>query len=127
LRCFALDRGYTFSFGALVEAPGDGMSDFTRVMSVADLPPGQGREASVEGKPVALFNVDGQFYAISNTCLHRGGPLGQGFVEGDTVMCPWHAWTFNVRTGENVVNGEMKVARYEVKVEDGEVLVRVSE
>lgn len=103
------------------------MSDFTRVMSVADLPPGQGREASVGGKPVALFNVDGQFYAIGNTCIHRGGPLGQGFVEGDTVMCPWHAWTFNVRTGENVVNGEMKVARYEVKVEDGEVLVRVSE
>jgi nitrite reductase/ring-hydroxylating ferredoxin subunit len=74
---------------------------------------------------VALFNVDGRFYAISNTCVHRGGPLGQGYVDGETVMCPWHAWTFNVRTGENVVNSELKMACYEVKVEDGQVLVRV--
>jgi NAD(P)H-dependent nitrite reductase small subunit len=103
------------------------MPEFTRVMSVADLPAGQGREASVAGTPVALFNVSGQLYAISNTCIHRGGPLGQGFVDGDTVTCPWHAWMFNVRTGENVVNGEMKVACYEVRVEDGEILVKVSE
>jgi nitrite reductase/ring-hydroxylating ferredoxin subunit len=101
------------------------MSDFTRVTSAGDLPAGQGMEASVAGRPVALFNIGGQFYAISNTCVHRGGPLGQGYVDGDTVMCPWHAWTFNVRTGENVVNAEMKVACYEVKVEDGQVLVRV--
>ena len=103
------------------------MSEFTKVMSAADLPPGQGREASVAGRPVALFNIEGRFYAISNTCLHRGGPLGQGFVEKDTVMCPWHAWTFNVTNGENVVNGEMKVASYEVKVEEGQILVKVPE
>lgn len=103
------------------------MSEFTRVMSVADLPPGEGREVSVAGWPVALFNVDGQLYALSNTCIHRGGPLGRGFVEGDTVTCPWHSWMFNVKTGENVVNAEMKVARYEVKVEEGQILVRVSE
>jgi nitrite reductase (NADH) small subunit len=101
------------------------MSDFTRVTSAGDLPAGQGMEASVLGRPVALFNVGGRFYAISNTCMHRGGPLGQGYVDGETVMCPWHAWTFNVRTGENVVNAEMKVACYEVKVEDGQILVRV--
>jgi nitrite reductase (NADH) small subunit len=82
---------------------------------------------SVAGWPVALFNVDGQLYALSNTCIHRGGPLGQGFVEGDTVTCPWHSWMFNVKTGENVVNAEMKVARYDVKVEEGQILVRVSE
>jgi nitrite reductase (NADH) small subunit len=104
---------------------GDGMSDFSRVTSTGDLPAGQGMETSVDGRSVALFNVDGQFYAISNTCVHRGGPLGQGYVDGETVMCPWHAWTFNVRTGENVVNAEMKVACYEVKVEDDQVLVRV--
>ena len=101
------------------------MSDFSRVTSTGDLPAGQGMETSVDGRSVALFNVGGQFYAISNTCVHRGGPLGQGYVDGETVMCPWHAWTFNVRTGENVVNAEMKVACYEVKVEDGQVLVRV--
>ena len=101
------------------------MSDFTNVIAAADLLPGTGMEASVSGKPVALFNIGGRFCAISNTCLHRGGPLGQGFVENETVSCPWHGWMFNVETGENVVNGELKVASYEVKVEDGQVMVRV--
>jgi NAD(P)H-dependent nitrite reductase small subunit len=102
------------------------MSDFIRVLAAADLAPGKGTEVSVGDQAVALFNVEGTFYAISNTCLHRGGPLGQGFVEGRTVTCPWHAWTFDVSTGENVVNGELKVACFETKVEDGQVLVKVA-
>jgi 3-phenylpropionate/trans-cinnamate dioxygenase ferredoxin component len=102
------------------------MSEYVKAIAAAELPPGKGMELAVGGKPIALFNVEGTYYALSNTCLHRGGPLGQGFVEGETVMCPWHAWTFNVRTGENVVNAELKVPRYEVKVEDGQVLVKVS-
>ena len=101
------------------------MSEFVKVLGAAELPPGQGVELSVGGQAVALFNVEGAFYALSNTCLHRGGPLGQGFVEGRTVTCPWHAWTFDVATGQNVVNGELKVACYETKLEDGQVLVKV--
>jgi nitrite reductase/ring-hydroxylating ferredoxin subunit len=101
------------------------MSEFVKVVPAANLPPGQAMEASVGGKPVALFNAGGRFYAISNTCLHRGGPLGQGFVEGTSVTCPWHSWTWDVTTGENVVNRELKVACYDVKVEDGNVLVKV--
>ena len=101
------------------------MSDFINALTAADLPPGQGVELKVAGQAVALFNVEGSFHAISNTCLHRGGPLGQGFVEGSTVTCPWHAWTFDVTTGENVVNGELKVACFETKLEDGQVLVKV--
>lgn len=101
------------------------MPEFVKVIASADLPPGQGMEANVGGKPVALFNVGGRFYAVSNTCLHRGGPLGQGFVEGTTVTCPWHSWTWDVATGENVVNRELKVACYATKVEDGNVLVKV--
>lgn len=116
--------GYTFLLGTAREGE-ERMSEFTRVMSAEEIPPGEGREARVAGRPVALFNVGGRIYAVSNTCLHRGGPLGQGFVEGDTVTCPWHAWTFNVTTGENVANAEMKVECYEVKVEEGQVLVKV--
>jgi nitrite reductase/ring-hydroxylating ferredoxin subunit len=101
------------------------MSEFVKAMAAAELPPGKGTELSLGGRGVALFNVDGSYYAISNTCLHRGGPLGQGFVEGATVTCPWHAWMFDVRTGQNVVNGELKVACYETRVEDGQVLVKV--
>ena len=101
------------------------MSDFVKALPAAELSPGKGVELSVGGQAVALFNVEGTFYALSNTCLHRGGPLGQGFVEGRTVTCPWHAWTFDVGTGENVVNGELRVACYETKLEDGQVLVKV--
>jgi len=101
------------------------MSDFVRVAAVEELPPGRGMEAVVGDKPVAVFNVEGRFYSISNRCIHRGGPLGQGFVEGNTVTCPWHAWMFDVTNGENVVNGDVKVACFEVKVEDGQVFVRI--
>ena len=101
------------------------MSDFVKALPAAELPPGKGVELSVAGQAVALFNVEGAFYALSNTCVHRGGPLGQGFVEGRTVTCPWHSWTFDVATGENVVNGELKVACYATKLEDGQVFVKV--
>ena len=101
------------------------MGEFVRVMSTSELPPGQCREVLVGSKPVALFNVDGVFYALSNMCLHRGGPLGQGLLSGTAVMCPWHAWTWDVRTGEHTVNPELKVPRYEVKLEEGQVLVSV--
>ena len=101
------------------------MAEFIRAIAVSDLAPGQCTEANVGGTPVAIYNVDGTFYATSNTCLHRGGPLGQGMLDGAAVMCPWHAWSWDVTTGENVANGELKIPTYEVKVEDGHVLVKV--
>lgn len=101
------------------------MSEFLKALPIAELPAGQCREALVAGKAVALFNVDGSVYALSNTCIHRGGPLGQGSLSGSSVMCPWHAWTYDVTTGESTVNPDLKVDRYEVKVEDGQVLVRL--
>jgi nitrite reductase/ring-hydroxylating ferredoxin subunit len=101
------------------------MSDFVRVLAATELTPGQCREVAVEGKAVALYNVDGTVYATSNSCLHRGGPLGQGMMEGRGVMCPWHAWMWNVTTGENMANPDLKIPCYEVRVEDGQVLVKV--
>src|SRR5712691_12177864 len=100
------------------------MSEFQKVIGVSDLAPGCAMEAVVEGRPVALFNVEGAFYAIGNTCIHRGGPLGQGMLEGQIVMCPWHAWTYDVTTGVSTVNPELTVPRYAVKVEDGAVWVK---
>jgi nitrite reductase/ring-hydroxylating ferredoxin subunit len=101
------------------------MSEFVRVLPEADLAPGNATEVLVGERAVALFNVDGAFHALTNTCLHRGGPLGQGTLDGCVVMCPWHAWTFDVTTGVSTVNPELKVARYEVKREDGWVWVKV--
>jgi NAD(P)H-dependent nitrite reductase small subunit len=99
------------------------MSEFVPAIAASELPPGQCREIKVGERTLALFNVDGRFYATTNSCLHRGGPLGQGMLEGQVVMCPWHAWTFDLTTGENTANAELRVATYAVKVEDGQVLV----
>ena len=101
------------------------MSDFVKVMAAADLPPGSGKEVVVAGKAVALFNVAGSFHAIGNTCVHRGGPLGQGSLDGAVVMCPWHAWTYDVTTGVSTVNPDLKVPRHEVRLEGGEVFVKL--
>jgi nitrite reductase/ring-hydroxylating ferredoxin subunit len=101
------------------------MSEFVPVLAVADLPPGRAIEVTVADRTVALFNVGGTFHALANACPHRGGPLGQGFLEGGEISCPWHNYTFDVTTGWNVVNAELKVARYEVRVEDGRVFVKM--
>jgi nitrite reductase (NADH) small subunit len=100
------------------------MSEFTDVCAAADLEPGQCMEARVGDKAVALVNVEGTVCAVSNTCLHRGGPLGQGFVQGSLLICPWHAWAFDAKTGLSDVNPEMILDRYEVRVEDGRILVK---
>jgi nitrite reductase/ring-hydroxylating ferredoxin subunit len=101
------------------------MGDFVRVVAADELAPGQGLEAIVNDKPVALFNVGGEFRAIGNRCVHRGGPLGQGVLDGEQVLCPWHAWGYDTKTGLSSVNPEFSVPCYEVKVEDGQVLVCV--
>ena len=101
------------------------MPNFVRVASTSDIKPGENKAVEVNGEHVALFNVDGEFFAISNTCPHRGGPLGEGYLEGDIVTCPWHGWRFNVKTGNNAIMPNMKVQSYPVKVEGSDVFVSV--
>lgn len=101
------------------------MANFTKVASVSDLKPGDSKVVSVNGTEIALFNVDGEFFATTNTCPHRGGPLGEGFLEGDVVTCPWHGWRFNVKTGISPVMPTAKIATHHVKVEGDDVLVAV--
>ena len=103
------------------------MSEFVCVGAAADLAPGQCREASVGGRSVALFNVGGEIRALSNRCSHRGGPLGQGYLDGDTIICPWHGWGFDTRTGQSQMGPEHDVRRFAVRVEDGQVFVAVED
>jgi nitrite reductase (NADH) small subunit len=98
-----------------------------KVASVAELPPGTGCVVQAGRRTLALFNVDGQVYALDNACAHRGGPLGEGDLEGSVVMCPWHAWRWDVTTGANVNNPAVKVACFPVTVTGGEVFVEVPE
>ena len=101
------------------------MPNFVKVATVSQVPPGTGMVATVSNKEVAIFNVDGTFHAIDNTCKHRGGPLGEGELEGETVTCPWHAWQYNVKTGACLTKEGITVDKYEVRVEDGDVKVAV--
>lgn len=74
-------------------------------------------------KPMALFNVDGEIFAINAVCPHRGGPLAAGTLTGSVVRCPWHGWTFDVKTGQPDHPGGHSVAAYHVKVAGGGVYV----
>ena len=75
------------------------MPEYVKVAQASELEPNRGKLVEVQGKKFALFNVDGKFYAIDNTCTHRGGPLSEGELKGDEVTCPWHGSRFNVKTG----------------------------
>jgi len=101
------------------------MDEFVRVIGTTDLQPGHGIVAEVKGKTLAVFNVDGVFHAIDNTCIHRGGPLGEGEIEGTIVTCPWHGWQYDVTTGTCVANPAAKVERYNVQVDGTDVKVLV--
>ena len=101
------------------------MAAFVKVAGVSDVQPGSVKEIAVNGKTLALCNVDGKFYALDNVCLHRGGPLGQGYLDGEKLECPWHGWQYDVMTGAVAMNPSVKVASYEVKVEGADVLVAV--
>jgi len=94
-----------------------------RVAKVHDVRPGESRVVVVAGRPVALFNVNGTFYATDNTCLHRAGPLGEGFLDGAVVTCPMHGWQYDVRTGVSFMNPAAKLRTYRVVVEGDEVQV----
>src|SRR5947209_16460049 len=98
---------------------------FVRTVKVAEIPAGTIRELQVEGKAVAVANVGGKIYAINNTCLHRGGPLGEGSLEGTVVTCPWHGWQFDVSSGRFVASPRIAQQVFPVKVEGEDVLVAV--
>ena len=97
----------------------------TKVADTRDLLPGQGAVVEAGGKALALFNVDGRFYALDNACRHRGGPLGEGDLDGPVVTCPWHAWRWDVTTGANGANPSLTATCYPVSVEAGAVFVEL--
>ena len=99
------------------------MSERATVANTTELTAGTGIVAEINGKSLAVFNVNGTFHVIDNTCVHRGGPLGEGDLEGEVVTCPWHGWEYNVKTGVSVNNPSACVASYPVVVEGDEVKV----
>jgi len=98
---------------------------FLRTARKDEIPAGHIREFAVEGKSIALANVDGKFYAINNTCLHRGGPLGSGEMSGKSVTCPWHGWQYDVTNGKLGINPAIGVDCYQVEVRGDDIFVNL--
>ena len=97
---------------------------FIEAAKESDIRPGNGKTVNIKGMAIAIFNVNENFYAIDNTCPHRGGPLGEGELDGKVVTCPLHGWQFDVTTGKNVMLPQ-NVKTYKTKVENGNIFVEV--
>ena len=99
--------------------------DFVKVAESKEIKPSSMKAVDVAGEKVCIVNTEGSFYAIGNVCTHVGGPLDEGTLEGYEVECPWHGSKFDVRTGEPTKPPAMRaVTRYEVKVDNNNLLVR---
>jgi nitrite reductase (NADH) small subunit len=103
------------------------MSPWARAAALADCPPGAALECVVQGRIVAIFNVDGRLYALDGVCPHQGGPLGRGQLSGCIVTCPWHGWQFDVRTGRNQLSSTVSAPSLELRLEDGSIFVNLGE
>ncbi|MGA3048852.1 MAG: Rieske 2Fe-2S domain-containing protein [Terracidiphilus sp.] len=101
------------------------MSEFVRICSVAELPAeGEVAEFTVLGRPLCVAHVGGAVSVLDGTCPHEGGPLGEGIVEGGRVVCPWHAYAFDLHTGLSEQDSDLKAEVLEATVVDGEVRVK---
>lgn len=101
------------------------MNDWFRVAAATDCPPGTALECVAADRIVALFNVNGEFFALDGICPHQGGPLGRGKLEGCIVTCPWHGWQFDVVTGQHQTSKSLVHPHFATKVEGGDVWVQL--
>lgn len=100
------------------------MSRLVRVCAESDLPvEGQVRECVTGDGTFCVARVQGQVAVLDNTCPHEGGPLGEGMIQGGRVVCPWHGWSFDVKTGAELYTPSEKAKVYESRIESGELRV----
>jgi len=102
------------------------VAKWVRLCSLAAAPAeGHVTEAEVEGRAFCLANVNGELTALDNVCPHREGPLGQGWIEGEAVVCPWHSWMFHVMTGVSEYPANERVKVFPLRVEGDDVVVDI--
>jgi nitrite reductase/ring-hydroxylating ferredoxin subunit len=99
------------------------MPNWIRLADADDCPVGEGREYVAGGRIIALFNIDGELFAIDGICPHQGGPLGKGVLAGCIVTCPWHGFQFDVRDGQHTTSKQLRQPTFEVKVDDSAIYV----
>ena len=100
------------------------MSNFIPIARANDIPSGERKRIEVNGKRITLFNIDGKYYAINDTCPHKGtAPLIRGTLDGVGIKCPNHGYRFDLKTGECNVDPAFNANTYPVKVKDGNILL----
>jgi nitrite reductase/ring-hydroxylating ferredoxin subunit len=98
---------------------------YLKVARLSELAEDSVLEVMVGEQPYAICRTQGAVYALNGVCPHRGGPLGQGQIHDGHVVCPYHLWEFDCRTGEYDLDSARGVATYDVKVEDGDIFLQV--
>jgi nitrite reductase (NADH) small subunit len=102
------------------------MSEFVKVARTDEVPVGKARLVEIDGNEIALFNVDGTFHAIDNSCTHVGGPLCEGEIAGAEVTCPWHGAVFDVTNGQALgPPAGSNVNRYNVRVDGPDIEIEI--
>jgi nitrite reductase (NADH) small subunit len=102
------------------------MPSFTKLTTESALPAAnEAKEFPCGEKTICIANVNGSYSAMDNVCLHRGGPLGEGTIERGKVVCPWHGWEWDPKTGEAEQDSKLKIAVYRLKIENGDVLIEI--
>ena len=102
------------------------MAEFVKICPAAELPPANNvKEFTVDGRAICVANVSGTVCVLDGTCPHEGGPLGEGVIEDGRVVCPWHGYAYDPRTGATENDPELKVQVFESKVEGGELRAKI--
>ena len=102
------------------------MAEFVTVAQVSDIPDGEGYPIDIAGVPVAIFRVEGQYYAIADSCPHQGAPLCDGTVSGRSVACTWHGWRFDLASGKRLDASRGQIATYPVQQVGEEIQVAIN-
>ena len=102
------------------------MARLIKVANADELASGQGKLIQVDGRDIALFNVNGTYCAMDAVCPHEGGPLHEGEVDGDRIVCPWHAYDFSVKTGTCSLDPELQVGVYTVKAMGTDLFIEMA-
>ena len=102
------------------------MGQFVKVATTDEIPSGTGKLVQINHLEIAVFNVAGRFYASGAVCPHEGGPLQDGTLDGEIVICPWHGFDFDLKSGGCLVDSDLSIPTYPVKVEGNAIFIETS-
>jgi nitrite reductase (NADH) small subunit/3-phenylpropionate/trans-cinnamate dioxygenase ferredoxin subunit len=103
------------------------MSEFVTVAKVGEIPPGEGRAYTIQGRRIAVFHSEEGYFALNDTCPHMGASLAEGYLEGTAVMCPWHAWRFCAKDGSWLDNpkSSIRAEHFPVQICGDEIQIKL--